>query len=78
MAISSVDAHMCYDRIAHSIASICFQQWDVDLNPIISMLLMIQKMCFYLQTAYGDSKHFYGGTWESLSKAFAKEMAQTW
>jgi hypothetical protein len=59
MAISSVDAHTCYDRIAHAVASICCQRWDVDLGPILAMLITIQQMKFFLRTAFGDSESFY-------------------
>ena len=38
MAIASVDMHMCYDCIAHLIASICFQWWNEDFSPIITIV----------------------------------------
>ena len=60
-AIASVDAHTCFDRIAHSIASLCCQRLFVDIHPVVTMLLTIQKMKFYLRTAYGDSESYYGG-----------------
>ena len=61
MAIASVDAQTCYDRIVHSIASICCQRWNVPLPAIISALKTIQKMKFYLRTSFGDSEAHYGG-----------------
>ena len=62
MAIASVDAHTCYDRISHTVASICCQRWGVPLEPIRSMLGTIQSMKFFLRTGFGDSDDFYGGT----------------
>ena len=31
------------------------------MGPIISMLITIELMRFYLRTGYGDSDGFYGG-----------------
>jgi hypothetical protein len=61
IAIASVDAQTCYDRMAHSIASIAAQGWQVDPKAIVVMLLTIQSMKFYLRTAFGDSSTFFGG-----------------
>jgi hypothetical protein len=61
MAVASVDAHTCYDRIVHSVASLCCQRLDVDRPPIVSMLSTIQKMKFHLRTGFGDSTTHYGG-----------------
>ena len=40
--IASVDAESCYDRITHAAGSLCAQNWDVDPQAIIAMLLTIQ------------------------------------
>ena len=61
MAISSVNAQTCYDRMIHSIASICCQRWNVPKEAIISALGAIQQMRFYLRTSFGDSEEYYGG-----------------
>ena len=58
-AVASVDAHTCYDRIAHSAGSLSCQIWDMDPQAIIAMLLTIQRMRFYLRTAFGDSDAFF-------------------
>jgi hypothetical protein len=58
-AIASVDAESCYDRIAHAAGSLCAQNWDVDPQAIIAMLLTIQRMKYYLRTAFGDSDDFF-------------------
>ena len=55
LAIASVDAGQCYDRIQHTVASLCCQAWGVPLPHIISMFSAIQRMQFSLRTAFGDS-----------------------
>jgi hypothetical protein len=60
-AISSVDAHTCYDRATHSTLSLSCQRWGVGELPLIAMLITIQQMKFFLRTAFGDSAEFYGG-----------------
>ena len=66
MAISSVDAQTCCDRMVHSIASICCQRWNAPKAAIISALGTIQKMKFYLRTSCGDSTSCCGGGEEGL------------
>ena len=61
MAVASVDAETCYDRMAHSIASICCQRWRVPKEPIQAMLRTIQQMRFHIRTRFGDSERSYGG-----------------
>lgn len=61
LAIASVDAHTCYDRISHTVASICCQRWGVPLEPIVSLFRTIQSMKFFLRTGFGDSDTYYGG-----------------
>jgi hypothetical protein len=61
LAIASVDAQTCYDRMAHSIASIAMQGWQVDPRAIRAMLRPIQHMKYFLRTAFGDSATFFGG-----------------
>jgi hypothetical protein len=58
-AIASVDAESCYDRIAHVAGSLCAQNWDVDPEAIRAMLLTIQRMKYFLRTAFGDSDDFF-------------------
>ncbi len=60
MAIASVDASNCYDRIAHATASLIFQSFGVEATTVAAMLEMTQEMKFFLRTAYGDSKDFAG------------------
>jgi hypothetical protein len=61
VAIASVDASNCYDRIAHAIASLVFQAFGVPTTAIKTMLGAIENMKFFLRTGFGDSKSFPGG-----------------
>ena len=54
-ALASVDAANCYDRVAHAIASLRFHVVGAPLQMTKSMLTAIQRMKFFLRTAYGDS-----------------------
>ena len=47
--------------MAHSIASIAAQGWQVDPKAIVAMLITIQGMKFFLRTAFGDSSTHFGG-----------------
>lgn len=60
--VASVDADNCFDRIAHAMASLCFQAFGVPGKATQTMLRTIQEMKFFLRTAYGDSKTFAGST----------------
>jgi hypothetical protein len=55
----------CFDRIAHSIASLCVQWWGVPIQAIACLLMTIQLMVFFLRTAHGDSDVFYSGVADS-------------
>jgi hypothetical protein len=61
VAITSVDASNCYDRIAHAMALLVFQAFGVPESAIGSMLSVIQNMIFFLRTGFGDSTKFAGG-----------------
>ncbi len=59
--LASVDADNCYDCIAHPMASMIFQAFGVPISLVEYMLLMIQRMRFYLRTGYRDSENYAGG-----------------
>jgi hypothetical protein len=64
VAIASVDASNCYDRIAHGMALLIFQSFGVEDTAVAALLETIQEMKFFLCTAYGDSKDFAGSSIE--------------
>ncbi len=59
--IASVDASNCYNRIAHTMASLIFQAFGVLITAVESMLGAIENMKFFLRTGFGDSTLFSGG-----------------
>ncbi len=61
VAIASVDASNCYDRIAHAMASMIFQAFGVPTTAIELMLGAIENIKFFLHTGFRDSKTFAGG-----------------
>jgi hypothetical protein len=61
VAIASVDALNCYDRIAQAMASLVFQAFGVPTMAIGTMLGAIENMKFFLRTGFGNSTAFAGG-----------------
>jgi hypothetical protein len=49
------DMKGCYDRIVHSVASICFQRLGMPLLSLRSMFATLQHMEHFIQTAHGLS-----------------------
>jgi hypothetical protein len=67
-AIGCVDLEQCFDCIAHSIASLCAQQWGVPIQAIVCLLTTIQLMVFFLHTAHDDSDVFYSAVTDSEAR----------
>ena len=61
MALCSNDATACYDRIVHSVASICMQRLGVDARTCQVMFGTLQQLQHHVATAYGTSPTPYGG-----------------
>jgi hypothetical protein len=59
VAIMGADLVQCYDRIAHSIASLGSKHWGVPVNAITCLLTTIRLMVFFLCTAHRDSTVSY-------------------
>jgi hypothetical protein len=60
-ALVSNDAKAYYDRIVHSVASICLQANGIPDEPLICMLTTIQNMNHHIHTIFGDSELSFGG-----------------
>jgi hypothetical protein len=60
--MASVNASNCYDRIAHVMASLIFQDFGVPLTAVETMLGVIENMKLFLCTGFGNSKSFAGGS----------------
>ena len=59
-SICSNDAKSWYDRILHVIVSLDLQRPSLLIEPINNMLTAIQKMEYFIRTAYAVSKQSYG------------------
>jgi hypothetical protein len=64
LAMCSNDAKSCYDRIVHSVASLCMRRMGVEAPPIVCMFTTIQNLQHSIRTVYGDSElTFTGQPW---------------
>ena len=70
--VASVDADNCYDRVAHAMASLCFQAFGIEELAVQTMLGTIQEMKFFLRTAYGDSTTFAGSSIEMKTQGLCQ------
>ena len=61
-AIEGTDLSDCYDRGAHPPKSLGMQAIGVPVNAIKVLLQSLQMMQFCLQTGFGESKDFFGGS----------------
>jgi hypothetical protein len=61
-ALLANDAKSCYDRIVHSVASICMQRLGVPKQPIQMMFRTIEDLEHFVRTIYGDSEISFGGS----------------
>ena len=69
MILCSNDAKSCYDRIAHSIASIAMQRLGLPPEPIKCMIATMQDMEHCIRTGFGDSEVSMSGV-DSADKPF--------
>ena len=58
------DLQSCYDRIVHSVASLCLQRQGLAAEEAYCMFTTLQDLEHTIRTAFGDSDTSYGGdTW---------------
>jgi hypothetical protein len=60
-ALCSNDAKSCYDRILHSVASLCLRRLGLPESAIMCMFTTLQDMEHTVRMVYGDSQMSYGG-----------------
>jgi hypothetical protein len=78
MALCANDAKSCYDRIVHSVASLCMQRIGCPKPAVHSMFETLQNLRHHVRTRYGDSKASYSaaamgwGAIETLDLIFKK------
>ena len=58
-ALGSYDAQSCYDNLTHSYISLSTQAIGLPISIIITTLITLQYMKFYLRTGFGDSSSYY-------------------
>jgi hypothetical protein len=56
LGIIAADAANCYDMVNHIILALLLRAIGIPFGPIISMLLSIKLMRYYLRTGFGESK----------------------
>lgn len=61
LGICACDLKSCYDRIAHTAASIALQRVGVPLKKIKCMFATIQRLVHHVRTVYGKSDKSFGG-----------------
>jgi hypothetical protein len=59
MALCSNDAKSCYDRVVHSVASLCMQRIGCPKPVVITMFETLQNLRHHVRSQYGDSTIFY-------------------
>ena len=62
LAMTSCDLKSCYDRIAHTPATLAIVGYRYLPTPIFSMFNCIQNMRWTTRTVYGDSEKTFGGS----------------
>jgi hypothetical protein len=55
------DLKSCYDRICHSIGSLCLRRQGVAESEVVFTFTLIQNLEHKIRTAYGDCDKCYGG-----------------
>ena len=73
-----MDLANCYDVVAHPIASIALQSFKVQKVMVSMMLYVLEKMTWYLKTAFGQSKISFGGTKWDPSMVLIEEDFIVW
>ena len=62
VAVCSIDARSCYERIVHVAAFLALRRLGVPKSMIIRLLHTIQMTEHSARTSFGDSKAAYGGS----------------
>ena len=61
-AMTPCDLKSCFDRIAHTPATLAMASLGIPRKPIMSMFNTIQETDFITRTVFGDSEECFGGT----------------
>ena len=55
-ASTSTDVGQCYDALNHTVTSISLQSMGVPLNVVLTYLVCVQTMQYFLKTGFGMAK----------------------
>ena len=61
MALISVDAAQCYDRVHPILMSLVWLALVENFHVVVLLLTVLQQMRIYTRTGFGDSVSFFGG-----------------
>ena len=61
MALISVDAAQCYDRVNHNMMALVWLALQVPINAIAIIVNCLQYMKIFTRTGWGDSQKYFGG-----------------
>ena len=61
MALISVDAAQCYDRVHHSMMALVWLALKIPYQMVAIMLSCLGYMKIFTRTGFGDSSSFFGG-----------------
>ena len=59
-AVCSNDAKSCYDRIVHTVASMCMQRLGVASETCFTIFATLQELKHHVRTAFGEKSSGYG------------------
>jgi len=60
--LCTTDLKSCYDRVVHSVATICSQRWGAHPSVLRSAYGTLADLQFFVRTSYGDSLQSFTGT----------------
>jgi len=61
MALISVDAAQCYDRVNHNMMGLVWLALQVPIKAVTIILSCLQYMKIFTRTGWGDSSSYFGG-----------------
>jgi len=61
MAVISVDAAQCYDRVNHSMMALVWLALNIPFQAVSIIVGCLQFMRIYTRTGWGDSLRYFGG-----------------
>jgi hypothetical protein len=66
MALISVDAAQCYDRVNHNMMSLVWLALQVPIKAVTIIVSCLQYMKIFTRTGWGDSRKHFGGQEQAI------------